>query len=269
MTLLPRGLKATVLSHSTNPYLNLALETYLFTTHPQTHILLFYRNRPTVVIGRNQNPFSQVNLSHTNFLRRYSGGGTVYHDLGNVNFSVRMPRAEFTRRMYADMVVRAIEKRHVMGCRVTDRGDIVMVKGEEGYKVSGSAYKVSKDIAYHHGTMLLGSNLGELRKTLRIDGRVMIRDKGVDSVRANHVANVPFPGENNNAKFNEFVQVVKEEFEEMHGKHRFIELSEGDVENIPEVKVNVEQLNVTHSRNGLTSRVGSGSLDKRRNSLNV
>jgi lipoyltransferase/lipoate-protein ligase len=267
MSLLPRGLKATVLSHSTNPYINLALETYLFTTHPQTHILLFYRNRPTVVIGRNQNPFSQVNLYHTtNFLRRYSGGGTVYHDLGNVNFSVRMPRTEFTRKMYAEMVVRAVERRHVMGCRVTDRGDIVMVKGESGYKVSGSAYKVSKDIAYHHGTMLLGSNLNELRKTLTVDGRVMIRDKGVDSVRANHVANVPFPGENNHAKFNDFVQVVREEFEEMHGKHRFIELSEDDVKNIPEINKNVDQLTVRHMTKRLMSRAGSGSLDRRLNS---
>ena len=133
-----------------------------------------------------------------------------------------------------------------MGCRVTDRGDIVMVKGEEGYKVSGSAYKVSRNIAYHHATMLLGSNLDELRKALRIEGRVMIRDKGVDSVRASHVANVPFPGENNSAKFNNFVQVVKDEFEEMHGKHRFIELSERDVENIPEIKKNLQQLTVIH-----------------------
>jgi len=170
----------------------------------------------------------------------------VYHDLGNVNFSVKMPRAEFTRKVYAEMVVRAMERRHhVGGCRVTDRGDIVMVKGEEGYKVSGSAYKVSKDMAYHHGTMLLGSDLNELRKALRVEpGRIMIRDKGVDSVRANHVANVPFPGEDNTAKFNDFVHVVKEEFEEMHGKHRFIELSEEEVSNIPEVKRSMEQLTV-------------------------
>src|SRR5579859_1492351 len=112
MSLLPRGLTATVISHSTNPYLNLALETYLFTTQPQSHVLLFYRNRPTVVIGRNQNPFTQVNLPHIDFLRRYSGGGTVYHDLGNVNFSVRMPRAEFNRRTYAEMIVRAMEQKN-------------------------------------------------------------------------------------------------------------------------------------------------------------
>lgn len=210
-------------------------------------MLLFYRNRPTVVIGRNQNPFSQVNLSHIDFLRRYSGGGTVYHDLGNVNFSVKMPRHEFARRIYAEMIVRAIERKHVAGCRVTDRGDIIMVKGEYGFKVSGSAYKVSKDIAYHHGTMLLGSDLAELRKALRIDGRIMIRDKGVDSVRASHVANVPFPGENSTAKFMEFVRVVRDEFEEMHGKHRYIELAEEDVEKIPQVQQKVDQLTVWQS----------------------
>jgi lipoyltransferase/lipoate-protein ligase len=243
--LLPSGLKGTVLSRSTNPYLNLALETFLFTTHPQTHILLFYRNRPTVVIGRNQNPFSQVNLSHANFLRRYSGGGTVYHDLGNANFSVRMPRSEFTRRTYAEMVVRALDRLHcIPGCRVTERGDIVMVKGEEGYKVSGSAYKVSKDMAYHHGTMLLGSNLAELRKALRIDGRIMIRDNGVDSLRAKHVANIPFPGENIHDKWEGFVRVVRSEFEEMHGRHRYVELTEDCVMKIPEIEKMVGQLNV-------------------------
>jgi lipoyltransferase/lipoate-protein ligase len=244
MSILPRGLKATVLSHSTNPYLNLSLETYLFTSHPQTHILLFYRNRPTVVIGRNQNPFSQVNLPHIDFLRRFSGGGTVYHDLGNVNFSVRMPRQEFNRQTYAEMVVRAIERRNVSGCRVTDRGDIVKVCGDSGYKVSGSAYKISKDIAYHHGTMLLDSDLNELRRALKIEGRIMIRDKGVDSVRANHVANIPFPGTTREDKFHEFAQVVKDEFEEMHGKHRFIELSEQEIQAIPEIKKTAEQLAV-------------------------
>jgi lipoyltransferase/lipoate-protein ligase len=262
MSVLPRGLKATVLSHSTNPYLNLALETHLFTTHPQTHILLFYRNRPTVVIGRNQNPFSQVNLPHVDFLRRFSGGGTVYHDLGNVNFSVRMPRQEFKRKLYAEMVVRAIERKNVMNCRVTDRGDIVMVSGDSGYKVSGSAYKISKDIAYHHGTMLLDSNLNELRRALKIEKRIMIRDKGVDSIRANHVANIPFPGKNSLTKFQEFAQVVKDEFEEMHGKHRFFELSEQEIQAIPEIKKIAEQLSVLCIVIALINRAGIGSLDK-------
>jgi hypothetical protein len=110
--------------------------------------------------------------------------------------------------------------------------------------------------------------LNELRKALRVEpGRIMIRDKGVDSVRANHVANVPFPGEDNTAKFNDFVEVVKEEFEEMHGKHRFIELSEEEVSSIPEVKRSMEQLTVALLFNAkLISRAGIGSLDKRQNS---
>ena len=132
------------------------------------------------------------------------------------------------------------------GCRVTDRGDIVRVQGDMGFKVSGSAYKVSKDIAYHHGTMLLSSNLEELRRALKIRGRFMIRDKGVDSVRANHVANVPFPGRDDAEKFGEFAKVVREEFDEMHGPNEYFELSEEEVAVIPQVKKNMEQLSVKY-----------------------
>lgn len=197
------------------------------------------------MIGRNQNPFSQVNLPYINFLRRYSGGGTVYHDLGNVNFSVRMPRHEFNRRTYAELVVRAMERRDVTGCRVTERGDITFVNGEAGCKVSGSAYKVSKNIAYHHGTMLLNSDLDELRRALKVNDRIMIRDKGVDSVRANHVGNVPFPGETSDAKFRNFVEAVREEFVEMHGKHEFVELGEEDIKKRHEIQRSVDALMVS------------------------
>jgi len=191
----------------------------------------------------------------------------VYHDLGNVNFSVKMPRPEFTRRTYADLVVRAMERKDVHGCTVTDRGDIVMVRAHEGFKVSGSAYKISKDIAYHHGTMLLGADLEQLRLALKVEGRMMLRDQGVDSVRANHVSNVPFPGENNDIKFKEFVQVVREEFEEMHGKHPFVELWEENVERIPEIQTNVAHLNVVClTSKKLTNRAGIGSLAKRQSS---
>ena len=155
-----------------------------------------------------------------------------------------MPRQEFNRKTYAEMIVRSIERRNVHGCRVTDRGDIVRVQGDMGFKVSGSAYKVSKDIAYHHGTMLLNSNLEDLKRALKIRGRFMIRDKGVDSVRANHVANVPFPGSDNDEKFGEFATVVRQEFDEMHGSNEYFELSEEEATGIPEVKKNMDQLAV-------------------------
>jgi lipoate-protein ligase A len=155
-----------------------------------------------------------------------------------------MPRHEFNRQTYAEMIVRAIERKGVSGCKVTQRGDIVMCKGEEGYKVSGSAYKVAKNMAYHHGTMLLGSDLDELRRALKVDGRLMVKDKGVDSIRANHIANVPFPGEDNMAKFSNFVETVREEFTDMHGKHRFVELAEEDVQVIPEIQRGMDQLSV-------------------------
>jgi lipoate-protein ligase A len=139
----------------------------------------------------------------------------------------------------------------------------VRVQGDMGFKVSGSAYKISKDIAYHHGTMLLSSNLEDLRRALKIRGRIMLRDKGVDSVRANHVANVSFPGTNNEEKFEEFAKVVKQEFDEMHGETEYLELKEEDVVVIPEVKKNVEQLSVKVGQDMTDGRAGIGSLDKR------
>ena len=164
------------------------------------------------------------------------------------------------------MVIRAMERKGVTGCKVTERGDIVLFKGEEGYKVSGSAYKVSKDIAYHHGTMLLGSNLDKLRRALKVEGRLMIKDKGVDSVRASHVANVPFPGEDNNDKFTGFVECVREEFAAMHGDHPFVELTEPDLQDISELKMGIDQLSVYSSLDELITRVGSGSLGRHQNS---
>jgi lipoate---protein ligase len=168
----------------------------------------------------------------------------VYHDLGNVNFSVKMPRHEFNRRTYAEMVVRAVERHGVTGCRVTERGDITFVNGEVGCKISGSAYKVSRDIAYHHGTMLLNSDLDELRKALRVSDRLITRDKGVDSVRASHVGNLPFPGKNSEEKFRNFADSVREEFQEMHGKHESVDLQEDEISSLGEVQRNIDQLMV-------------------------
>jgi len=156
-----------------------------------------------------------------------------------------MPRHEFNRRTYAEMVVRAVERHGVTGCRVTERGDITFVNGEVGCKISGSAYKVAKDLAYHHGTMLLNSELDELRKALRVNDRLIIRDKGVDSVRASHVGNLTFPGETSDEKFHNFVEAVKQEFEGMHGKHEFVELSEDDIKTLHEVQRNRDQLMVS------------------------
>ena len=208
-------------STSTDPYHNLSIEDYLLRhSDHSSHILLFYVNRPCVVIGRNQNPWVECDLERLQaglqnaddpdggpqpipLLRRRSGGGTVFHDLGNLNYSVIVPNnASFNRRKHAEMVVRALVKlqqQYTINAeiKVSDRHDIVLRRhGAEGNKedgwskISGSAFKLTKGRALHHGTLLFASeNLGSISGLLRGQGREHIRAMGVESVRSK-VANL-------------------------------------------------------------------------------
>ncbi|KAI0732854.1 hypothetical protein C8Q72DRAFT_815227 [Fomitopsis betulina] len=171
-------------SNSINPYFNLTLEDWLFRHKPpKAPLLLLYRDEPCVVIGRNQNPWTEVNMEASRrtgvpWIRRRSGGGTVYHDLGNTNFSIHLPRTSFDRHATAQVVLRAVRALGVEA-HVNDRNDVCV--GE--YKVSGSAYKIVNSRAYHHGTMLISTRLDLLGDLLRVN-QEGIETKGVESVRS-------------------------------------------------------------------------------------
>lgn len=209
-------------STSTNPYHNLSIEDYLLrNSHPSSRILFFYTNRPCVVIGRNQNPWLECNLIRLrnglpkgeiydsedrntspitsttrsvpiDLVRRRSGGGTVFHDLGNLNYSLIVPNdKDFNRRKHAEMVVRGLKglrTHHIPSqIKVNDRHDIVMQKQgqQEWLKVSGSAFKLTRGRALHHGTLLFSSPyIHQISGLLRSPGRDYIRAKGVESVRS-------------------------------------------------------------------------------------
>ncbi|KAF8076802.1 hypothetical protein FPV67DRAFT_433361 [Lyophyllum atratum] len=181
----PSAQHSIYISNSTNPYFNLTLEDWLFRHKaPEEPLLLVYRDEPCVIIGRNQNPWKEVNFEALRerpgvpFIRRRSGGGTVYHDLGNTNFSIHLPRQEFNRQATAQVVLRAVRSLGI-NARVNDRNDICV--GQD--KVSGSAYKIVNNRAYHHGTMLISSRLDNLGDLLRTKKDTMIT-KGVASVRS-------------------------------------------------------------------------------------
>ena len=104
------------ISKVTNPFLNLAMENYIFTKSKESRILFLYCNEPCVVIGRNQNPIVECNLMHLQkhnipVIRRYSGGGTVYHDLGNLNYSLMTPKSEFKRNKGVSFLKEALKGR--------------------------------------------------------------------------------------------------------------------------------------------------------------
>ncbi|KAG5438657.1 hypothetical protein PCK2_000938 [Pneumocystis canis] len=171
------------ISMSYSPFVNLSFEDYLFCNHVSTAVLLLYRNDASVIIGRNQNPWMEVHLKYMeeqgiSLVRRRSGGGTVFHDIGNTNYCLMTLRTCFDRKATLQMVIDALSLagREV---RMNERYDLVF--GPNALKVSGSAFKISKDRAYHHGTMLLNTNLASLRDLLKNQNPTM-GAKGVQSV---------------------------------------------------------------------------------------
>lgn len=215
-----------VTSKLSNPYLNLAIEDYFYNKMPfrstdkstTYNRFMLYVNSPCVVIGKNQNPWKEVNLPllsslHIPLVRRKSGGGTVVHDSGNVNFSFMTSKQDFDRFKFAHVVVNAVNESGKLNepLKVNERGDIVTERNSD--KVSGSAYKLSRGKSYHHGTMLL---------TLRLDilGKLLHRDEKklgiVDSMTS--INSVRSPVTNIGLKNEDFIELVSSAFkrEEMN-----------------------------------------------------
>ncbi|MBO8159828.1 lipoate--protein ligase [Thermosyntropha sp.] len=171
---------------STDPYFNMALDEYVTKNITSETIFYFYQNRPTVVVGRNQNTFEEVNLDFVKergieVVRRISGGGAVYHDFGNLNFTFVADAADdvgfdFTR--FTRPVIKALDK---IGIKAehTGRNDITI----EGKKFSGNAQFRYKNRVMHHGTILFDVNIEDMVAALNVSPDKII-SKGVQSVRS-------------------------------------------------------------------------------------
>lgn len=235
------------ISRSRDPYLNLSIEHYLLQKTPADATVLFlYTNRPSIVIGRNQNPWVEVNLGllrsaplRIDLVRRRSGGGTVFHDEGNVNYCVICPTQSFNRDKHAEMVVRALHRLGVSRARVNERHDIVLGNDQDGsrpLKVSGSAYKLTRLRSLHHGTCLLCSpNIERIGSYLKSPAKSFIKARGVDSV-SSPIANIHVP----NADFEE---AVAREFGDMYGPREPTMVMENALE-VPDIRRGFEELTV-------------------------
>jgi lipoyltransferase/lipoate-protein ligase len=232
------------ISRSTCPYLNLSIEHHLLQKSPADSTILFlYTNAPSIIIGRNQNPWVETNLSllrtsplKPQLVRRRSGGGTVWHDEGNVNYSVICPTQNFDRDKHAQMVVRALRGLGVDGARVNERHDIVIDRADSEipYKISGSAYKLTRSRSLHHGTCLLSSpNLKSIGRFLRSPAKLHIRAKGVESV-SSPITNVKV----GNAKFEEG---VVNEFGAMYERVEPVMVGETEAE-VPNINKGLKEL---------------------------
>lgn len=158
-----------ILSNSKEPYTNHAIEEILFTTFVDYEQILFlWVNEPSVVFGRNQNPWHEIDVKFAeeagiHLLRRISGGGTVFHDEGNLNYAFIEHHSIYDEDVHFKLITEAI-KTFDLDVEVTARKDLTL----SGKKISGSAFYLKGLRRLHHGTILVDVDLEKLWKSLKV-----------------------------------------------------------------------------------------------------
>lgn len=168
---------------STNPYFNLAAEEYILKEKTDECFML-WRNEPCIVIGKNQNTLSEINVDYVKendiiVVRRLSGGGAVFHDLGNINFTfiVNDKEDSFTNfKKFTEPIIGVLKSLGV-NAEFSGRNDLTI----DGRKFSGNAQYNYKNRVLHHGTLLFSSNMADLSKALKVKP-IKFEGKGVKSV---------------------------------------------------------------------------------------
>jgi len=179
-----------------DPRVNLAIETFLLQEMPlEEPILLFYINEPSIIIGRNQNTIEEINREYVeehgiHVVRRLSGGGAVYHDFGNLNFSFIMPDDGDSFRDFAKVtkpIIQALHELGISGAELKGRNDLVI----DGLKFSGNAMYATNGRMFAHGTIMFDSDIDEVVNALKVK-KEKIESKGIKSIRS-RVTNIkPF-----------------------------------------------------------------------------
>lgn len=176
----------------TDPTINLAIEEYaLKNLDINETYLLFYINKPSIIIGKNQNTIEEINTEYVEgngiqVVRRLSGGGAVYHDLGNLNFSfiTKDDGESFHNfRKFTEPVIEALQKLGV-NAELSGRNDILA----EGRKISGNAQFSTRGRMFSHGTLLFDSEMDHVVSALNVK-KDKIESKGIKSIRS-RVANI-------------------------------------------------------------------------------
>ncbi|MFO7882353.1 MAG: lipoate--protein ligase [Kosmotogaceae bacterium] len=172
------------IANKNNPWVNLAIESTLFDFLQEDEIYLYlWQNENTIVIGRNQNAWRECRVEKFlkeggNLSRRPSGGGAVYQDMGNLNFTFIAPRTIYNVHKQLEVIVDAVNSLGI-NAEFSGRNDILA----EGRKFSGNAYYSSREKAMHHGTILINTNFKKLSDYLQVS-QAKMKSKGVKSVKS-------------------------------------------------------------------------------------
>ncbi len=218
---------------SLDPTWNLAFEEYCLTELTQfPEIMLLWQNENAIIVGRYQNAENEVNVDvakriGAKVVRRSTGGGTVYHDMGNLNYSFILPATDPKKVDISVVSKPMVQALNTLGvpAEVQGRNDLVIA----GKKFSGTAQRFYRGRLLHHGTLLFDSNLDVLQDVLNVDAS-KIASKGVASVKS-RVTNIKDHMPQNGYDLNAFWQALLEAFAENGGFERH-QLSEHDLEQI-------------------------------------
>lgn len=177
-----------IISQGTMPYENLALEEVLLSTVAVDEVILYlWQNQNTVVIGRNQNVYKECRVDElqTNgghLARRLSGGGAVFHDLGNLNFTFILHKDNYDLERQLEVILRAVRSFGV-AAEMSGRNDLIAKTAEAFGKFSGNAFYKKGEYWYHHGTILVSARLDQLTRFLTVSPQ-KLKSNGVASVRS-------------------------------------------------------------------------------------
>lgn len=256
-----------ILNINTDPYFNIACEEYLF-NELEVDSFMLYRNENAIIVGKHQNTLAEINYKYAKennikVVRRLSGGGTVYHDLGNLNFTfIRKNQSQnlvnFRKHMQA--IVDVLLQLGVVA-EVGKKNDLTI----DGKKFSGNAEHVYKDKVLHHGTLLFSSDINVLSQALEVNPN-KYKDKAVKSVRSKVINIGDYLLEKTNIQH--FAEVIMNHIIENTSNARAYHLSAIDIDKIQklvESKYATWEWNFAYSpayifKNNTTSEAGNTEI---------
>lgn len=219
-------------SPSNNAYFNIASEEYLLEKFPQENLLLLYINAASIIVGKHQNTLAEINYDFVNkegikVVRRLSGGGTVYHDLNNLNFSFHSPLDKnnfLDFAVFTKPVIDLLQKLNIPA-ELKGRNDLEI----EGKKFSGNAKLSKNGKMIQHGTILIDSEIEVLGKALKTNP-LKYADKATKSVRARVTNLKPYLPEHIDTL--QFKKLFIQESLENNPKAEIYTFTEEDIQNI-------------------------------------